>query len=126
MNPVSREELNTFKNWIEERFERINLRLKMLEELERKTALLTLRVNSQAVDAHRTVEALEEYDFVFLHNGQGPRWIWKHFLRGARSHASFASYDEASADAARDAQLHARHVRSAMNGHHPRTREAHA
>lgn len=67
----------------EERIGALEKQVKILAELEKRLALAVVDVLPV------TTNNVSGYDIHAIRTSMGVRWVWKHFLRGARSAATF-------------------------------------
>lgn len=67
----------------EERIETLERQVRTLTELSKRVALAVVDV--LPVTTHN----VSGYDIHAIRTAMGMRWVWKHFLRGARSAATF-------------------------------------
>lgn len=67
----------------EERIEALERQVKVLTDLEKRLALAVVDV------LPLTTNNVSGYDIHAIRTSMGVRWVWKHFLRGARSAATF-------------------------------------
>lgn len=99
-------EFAVYKAYMDERLARQASRIAQLEAGVRKLGQALLQVASLNNRVEQRLESIEEYDFVCLFDNGAERWVWKHFLRGAKSAHSFATREDAVNDAIRDNRLH--------------------
>lgn len=93
---------------IEAHLQSIDRRQAQIVELLRKLTSGVLALNRRAAAVPRQDDPLDEYDFVYIQSNGVGRWVWKHFLRGARSTQTFESREAAVRDAERDVALQIR------------------
>lgn len=79
------------------RLESFGRKLQVLEALEKKMAVAVMELL-----ASKDTESVEGYDIQTIHTSTGPRWVWKHFLRGARSKKSFETREACVKSAKQD------------------------
>lgn len=80
------------------RLESFGRKLQVLEALEKKMAVAVMELLAQ-----KDTEGVEGYDIQTIHTSSGARWVWKHFLRGARSKKSFETREACVKSAKSDA-----------------------
>lgn len=67
----------------EERLDALERQVKVLTDLEKRLALAVVDVLPV------TTNNVSGYDIHAIRTAMGMRWVWKHFLRGARSASTF-------------------------------------
>ncbi len=67
----------------EERIDALERQVKILTDLEKRLALAVVDV------LPTTTNHVSGYDIHAIRTAMGVRWVWKHFLRGARSASTF-------------------------------------
>lgn len=106
---------------VENRLEIVENKLKVLEELEKRLALAVIDVMPV------TVHNVSGYDIGTIRTAMGVRWVWKHFLRGARSAATFetreACVKSAQADSLKHLAFPSNDLESILRKTHERSRE---
>jgi hypothetical protein len=90
--------VTAFQSEVNARCESMSRKIQVLEALERKMAAAVMELL-----ASKDTEGVEGYDIQTIHTSTGPRWVWKHFLRGARSKKSYETREACVKNAKQDA-----------------------
>jgi hypothetical protein len=85
---------------LESRLDIVERKIKVLEDLEKRLALAVIDVMPA------TVHNVSGYDIGTVRTAMGIRWVWKHFLRGTRSAATFETRDACVKSAQADSLKH--------------------
>lgn len=80
------------------RVESLTRKVQVLEALEKKMAVAVMELLQR-----KDTEGVEGYDIQTIKTSTGPRWVWRHFLRGARSKKSFETRESCVQNAKQDA-----------------------
>lgn len=85
---------------LEQRVDTLEKKVKVLEDLEKRLALAVLDVMPT------TTHNVSGYDITSIRTAMGMRWVWRHFLRGARSAATFETREACVKSAQADSLKH--------------------
>lgn len=83
-----------------ERLDILEKKVKVLEDLEKRLALAVIDVMPV------NVRNVSGYDIGTVRTAMGMRWVWKHFLRGTRSAATFETREACVKSAQADSLKH--------------------
>lgn len=89
--------VEAFQSEVNARCESLARKVQVLEALEKKMAVAVMELL-----ASKDSEGVEGYDIQQIHTSTGERWVWKHFLRGARSKKSYESREACVKNAKQD------------------------
>lgn len=87
-------------NRLEEQVKTLTKRVAVLEELEKRLALALVDVLPS------NVNNVSGYEIAGVRTAMGLRWIWKNFLRGSRSAATFETREACVRSAQADSLRH--------------------
>lgn len=89
--------VKSIQSEVNARIESLSRKIQVLEALERKMAAAVMELL-----AAKDTEGVPGYDIQTISTSTGPRWVWKHFLRGARSKRSFETREACVGNAKQD------------------------